>query len=155
MNVRRALPNESQALSELAVEAKGLWGYSTAQLAAWANDLRVSPESIISEPTFVVEEERSIAGVVQRNTKSTPWSIEHLWVLPSAAGRGIGSQLVRHVLHYANERGQRELLIDSDPQAEEFYLRLGGRKVGEVAAPIEGRPSRVRPQIVISAENAA
>jgi GNAT superfamily N-acetyltransferase len=155
MNVRRAVPSESQALSELAVAAKGFWGYPAAQLAAWASDLRISPESIISEPTFVAEVERRIAGVVQLSTKRVPWSIEHLWVLPSAARRGIGGQLVRHVIQYVHERGQRELLIDSDPEAEGFYIRLGARKVGEVAAPIEGQPGRVRPQFVVSTENAA
>lgn len=155
MNVRRALPSESKALSELALAAKGLWGYSAEQLAVWANDLRISPASIIFEPTFVIEEDDHIAGVVQLNTKDAPWSIEHLWVHPAAGRRGIGSELVRHVLRYARERGQRELHVDSDPQAEEFYLRLGGCKVGEVAAPIEGQPYRVRPQLLVSTENAA
>ena len=155
VNVRRALPSETKALSELALAAKGLWGYSAAQLAMWANDLRISPESIISEPTFVIEEGGHVAGVVQLNTKEVPWSIEHLWVHPAAGRRGIASQLVRHVLRYAHERGQPELQVDSDPQAEQFYLQLGGRKVGEVAAPIEGQPYRVRPQLLVSTENAA
>lgn len=155
MDVRRALPSESQALSELAVAAKGLWGYSPAQLAAWADDLRISPESIIAQPTFVAETDRLIAAVVQLSTERVPWSIEHLWVHPSAARGGIGSHLVRHALRYAHDRGQRVLLIDSDPQAEPFYLRVGARKVGEVAAPIEGQPDRMRPQFVVSTEIAA
>ena len=152
--LRRALANESQALSELAVQAKSTWGYSAAQLASWASDLRISPESIVTEPTFVVEADGGLAGVLQLDTTTVPWAIEHLWVHPSAGRRGIGSQLVRHALRYARERGERELRIDSDPQAEQFYTRLGARKVGEVAAPIEGEPGRVRPQLVISTENA-
>jgi ribosomal protein S18 acetylase RimI-like enzyme len=155
VNVRRALPSESRALSELALEAKGLWGYSAAQLAAWANELRISPETIVSEPTFVIEEEARIVGVVQLNTRNEPWSIEHLWVHPAVGRRGIGGLLVRHVLRYAHERGQRELQVDADPEAEQFYLQLGGRKVGEVAAPIEGRPYRVRPQLIVDTENTA
>jgi GNAT superfamily N-acetyltransferase len=155
VNVRRALPGESQALTELAFAAKALWGHLEAQLRAWANDLRISPESILSEPTFVIEEERGLVGVVQLGTKNRPWSIEHLWVHPAEVRRGLGSQLVRHVLRYARERGEPELQVDSDPQAEQFYLRLGARRVGEVAAPIEGHPSRVRPQLVLSTENAA
>jgi GNAT superfamily N-acetyltransferase len=154
VNVRRALPTESQALTELAFAAKALWGHSEAQLSTWANDLRISPKSILSEPTFVIEEEHGPVGVVQLGTKIRPWSIEHLWVHPSAVRRGLGSQLVRHVLRYARERGQSELQVDSDPQAEQFYLRLGARRVGEVAAPIEGQPSRERPQLVFSTENA-
>jgi predicted N-acetyltransferase YhbS len=154
VKVRRAHPSESRALSELALQAKSLWGYSAAQLASWASDLRISPESITSEPTFVVEEEGGLVGVVQLSTIEFPWSIEHLWVHPSAGRRGVGCQLVRHALRYAREQGQAELRVDSDPQAERFYVRLGARKVGEVPAPVEGQPGRVRPQLLVSTENA-
>jgi GNAT superfamily N-acetyltransferase len=155
VKIRPALPSEARALSDLAVASKALWGYSGAQLSAWRNELRISPESIASEPTFVAETESGIAGVVQLHTGTIPWAIEHLWVHPSAGRRGIGSQLVRHAIRHAREHGRAELTIDSDPQAEPFYLRLGARKVGEKAAPIEGQPGRVRPQLVITTENPA
>jgi len=155
VKVRRALPNESQVLSELALRAKSLWGYSEAQLASWSSDLCISPESITSEPTFVIEAEDCVAGVVQLGTNSSPWTVEHLWVHPSLGRRGIGGQLLRHALRFAHEHGQSQLTIDADPQAENFYARLGALKVGEVAAPIDGQPTRVRPQLVVSTENAA
>jgi ribosomal protein S18 acetylase RimI-like enzyme len=155
LNVRPALPGESQELCELALASKGSWGYSEAQLAAWADDLHISPESIVAEPTFVLQDESRIAGVVQINTKVVPWSIEHLWVHPSSGRRGIGRQLVEQALRYSRERGQGELQVDSDPHAEQFYLKQGARKVGEVAAPIEGQPNRVRPRLLLSTRNVA
>jgi GNAT superfamily N-acetyltransferase len=155
VNIRRARPSESTALSELAIAAKSIWGYCADQLAEWADDLRISAESIVDEPTFVAEEGGRILGVVQLCTKKSPWAIEHLWVHPTATRRGAGSRLVRYVLSHAHHRGQRELNIDSDPQAEQFYLRLGARRLGEIAAPINGQPSRVRPQLVVSTENVA
>lgn len=154
MSIRRALPSESKTLSELAA-AKAVWGHSAAQFALWASDLYISPESIDGEPTFVAEQEDGhIAGVVQLCTQDR-WAIEHLWVHPSAMRRGVGAELVRHALSYARERGQHELEVDSDPQAERFYLRLGARRVGEVAAPVEEEPGRVRPQLVLSTAHSA
>jgi hypothetical protein len=35
--------------------------------------------------------------------------------------------------------------ILSDPYAEPFYLKLGARRIGEVASPMEGAPSRTLP----------
>jgi GNAT superfamily N-acetyltransferase len=155
VNVRRARPTESEELSALAVSAKALWGYSEQQLALWSSELRISPESIVREPTFVAEERSHPVGVAQLDTKAHPWVLECLWVHPSAVGRGVGSVLVRHLLNYARAHGQSVLRIDSDPNAEVFYRRLGARRVGEVAAPIEGHPSRTRPQLMLSVENAA
>lgn len=154
MKVRRALPGESEALSTLAVDSKSLWGYSSSQLASWVNELRISPASIVDEPTFVAEEQNRIAGVVQLSTSVSPWSVECLWVHPSLSRRGIGSLLVRHALAFARSHDQRALHIDSDPNAEPFYVYLGARKVGAVPAPIEGQPARERPQLILSTENA-
>lgn len=155
VRVRRAHPSESQALSDLALRAKALGGYSQAQLASWASELFISPESIAAEPTFVAEADRGLVGVVQLATHASPWEIEHLWVHPSAMRQGVGSRLVQQALRYAHRQGQRELRVDADPLAEQFYVRLGARRIGEVAAPIEGEPSRVRPQLVVSTAHAA
>ncbi len=155
MNVRRACPTESEELSALAVSAKALWGYSAQQLALWSGDLRISRESIVAEPTFVAEEDARPVGVAQLDTKAVPWALECLWVHPSAVGRGVGTLLVRHLLALARANGQSALHIDSDPNAEAFYLHLGAQRVGELPAPMEGQPSRTRPQLTLSVENAA
>jgi hypothetical protein len=65
MNVRYARVNESEQLTALALAAKSSWGYSAGQLGAWADELRISAESIITEPTFVLEDEGHLLGVLQ------------------------------------------------------------------------------------------
>lgn len=155
MNIRRARPSESEELSALAASAKALWGYSAQQLALWSGVLSISPESIVNKPTFVAEGYARLVGVAQLDTSAHPWAVECLWIHPSAVRRGVGSLLVRHLLDYARAKGQTELRVDSDPNAEAFYLSLGARRVGEVAAPIEGQPNRARPQLALSVDNAA
>ena len=154
MNIRHARHSESEELSALAISAKAVWGYSAQQLALWSGALRISPESIASEPTFVAEEKSRLVGVAQLATSDRPWGIECLWIHPAVIRRGVGSLLMRHVLTHARANGQSELRIDSDPHAEAFYLRLGAHRVGEVAAPIEGEPHRMRPQLALRVENA-
>lgn len=155
MNIRRARPAESEELSALAVSAKALWGYSQRQLALWSDELGLSRESIVSEPTFVAEERSRLVGVAQLDTRVLPWAVQCLWVDPSSVRRGVGTRLIRHLLACARANGQSTLCVDSDPNAEAFYLGLGARRVGEVAAPIDGQPGRVRPQLILSVGIAA
>lgn len=155
MNIRRALPGESEELSALARSAKALWGYSAEQLAAWSEDLRICPKSLADQPTFVAEENNRLVGVVQLACHGTPWRIEHFWVRPEATRRGIGGALLEHAVVYAAQSGHTELHIDSDPGAEAFYLQHGARRVGVVPAPIKGQPDRHRPQLVLSTESSA
>lgn len=150
VNIRTAHPCESEELTCLAVAAKALWGYSERQLGLWSRDLRISPESIEKEPTFVAEECGRLIGVAQLNTEALPWALECLWVHPSAARRGVGAALVRRSLAYTRDHGQSGLRVDADPNAEEFYVKLGARRVGQVAAPVDGQPGRVRPQLMWS-----
>ena len=155
VNVRPAHPCESEALTSLAFAAKAFWGYSRQQLDAWSSELRVSPESIIEKPTYVAEGQGRILGVVQLNTSSTPWQVECLWVHPDGMRQGIGARLMCETVAYAQAHGQRELHIDADPNAEEFYLHIGARRVAALSAPIAGNPQRVRPQLMLVTDNAA
>jgi len=61
--------------------------------------------------------------------------------------RGVGRALVSHALQTASRGGASEVTVDADPNAEAFYLDCGAVRCGEVAAPIAGQPTRVRPQL--------
>ena len=45
-------------------------------------------------------------------------------------GRGVGRSLFLHALERTRALGFRALEIESDPNAEGFYLRLGAHRVG-------------------------
>ncbi len=65
--------------------------------------------------------------------------LEHLWVLPDAMGRGAGRSLFSHALARARALGFTSLQIESGPNAEGFYQRLGALRVGASITEIEGR----------------
>lgn len=50
-----------------------------------------------------------------------------------------------------SSRGAVEITVDSDPNAEAFYLACGASRRGKVPAPIAGEPHRVRPQLAFNA----
>lgn len=152
MEIRPAREDDLPVLNIIALAAKAHWGYTRAQLERWRPDLEVRRDQLAHRPVFVAEVDatRTIAGWVQIATDTTPWSLDSLWVHPPQMCRGIGAALIEFARAFAAARGRPELHIDADPNAEPFYLRCGARRVGEVAAPIDGQPARVRPQLRVA-----
>jgi GNAT superfamily N-acetyltransferase len=67
--------------------------------------------------------------------------LEHVWVDPASHGRGVGRALVEHALAEAHG----VIAVVADPNAEEFYVKLGAHRVGEIFAPMPGAPARKLP----------
>jgi len=147
--IRRAVPGDAKTLTRIAQAAKAQWGYSPRQLEAWRSELEVSAESLQWAPSFVAEVDGAAAGFYQLRADTDPPRLEHLWVDPVHMGVGLGSALVRHAQGLLADDGIAQLAIDADPNAEGFYLGLGARRVGVVAAPLAGQPDRVRPQLLL------
>jgi GNAT superfamily N-acetyltransferase len=62
-----------------------------------------------------------------------------MWVLPNAMGKGVGRSLFIHALDRAKALGFRKLEIESDPNAEGFYQRMGAQRVGVSIQDLEGQ----------------
>jgi GNAT superfamily N-acetyltransferase len=153
LNIRIALPGEAESLSKIAWDAKAAWGYTSAQLEIWRVGLTLTRESIASLPTYVACNRDEAIGFYQINTSVQPVELEHLWILPSVIRQGIGRTLLKHAADYLQRAGIENLLIDSDPNAKAFYTACGAMQVGARAAPIDGDPSRVRPQLRLATSN--
>jgi len=149
MHIRKAHVAESDTLSAIAYASKAHWGYPPAVLDSWRHDLSISADSIARHPTFVCEVRGEIAGFYQLILGEGECSIEHLWVLPSFMGKGVGRSLLAHAVEQAARCGATHVAIDADPNAEQFYVACGAVRCGVVAAPIDGEPERVRPQLRI------
>jgi GNAT superfamily N-acetyltransferase len=151
MSFRRAQPDEAEFLTHLVMEAKANWGYSAAQLEAWRPSLTVTAEQLRSQPAFVLETDRAV-GFYSLRVVDGACELDNLWVIPSEVGRGHGRELLTHAINVARSMGLREIAIDADPNAADFYLHCGATVTGSVPAPIEGQPGRTRPQLRLAAE---
>src|SRR6266568_5824580 len=86
MQIRRAHESEAPRLSSIAFESKAHWTYSSSQLAAWRDELTVSPGAVSSCPTYVAELEGRVVGFFMLVPSSPNWRLEHFWVSPRAWG---------------------------------------------------------------------
>ncbi|GGC60889.1 GNAT family N-acetyltransferase [Undibacterium terreum] len=156
MGIRKAVAADAPAMSALAMQSKQHWGYSAEQMEKWRDDLHISPQMLAETHAYVMELDREIAGFYVLSiafadaSSATPASqLEHLWIAPEYMRQGQGRALFAHACNVARRLESRQINIDADPYALDFYIACGAQKVGEIAAPIEGDASRVRPQLVL------
>ena len=124
-------------LSEIAFAAKRHWGYPDRWMESWRDALRIAPEFIAGNETFSAFVDGQTVAFYGLGRKDGRVHLLHLWVLPEWIGRGIGRSLFEHALERAKALGFREFEIESDPNAEGFYLRMGARRVGANVHTVE------------------
>ena len=145
IQIRRATPSDSERATELARAAKAHWKYPADWLASWHADLAITAEMIDRHPTFVASLGDRVVGVCQLQEADERVMLEHVWVDPEVHGRGVGRALVEHARNFA----PGVMMVVADPNALGFYIKLGARRVGDVAGPMPGAPDRTLPLLEI------
>ena len=138
--ILRATPDQAETLTRIAVAAKRHWDYPDRWIQIWSPLLTISPEFIETHDTYVAYLGEEPVGVCAISIEEDRASVEHLWVLPDFMGRGIGTALFRHALSRCEDLGVRVLEIESDPNAQGFYERMGAKVVGEHVGEVDGQP---------------
>jgi len=126
----RATTAESDALTGIAFAAKRHWGYPEEWIESWRELLTIRPEVIATHEMYVATSNDARIGFYGLEPKSGKVDLLHMWVLPRAMGQGVGRRLLLHAVERTRQLGFRMLEIESDPNAERFYLRMGARRVG-------------------------
>jgi GNAT superfamily N-acetyltransferase len=142
--IRRALPDEADALSALARRSKAHWGYDADFLVRVREAMKLRAEDIDRHEVWVVEDDEGIVAY-HRVIPGDPAELEDMWVDPSFIGTGIGRRLFEHAVERARDRGATALEIDSEPNAVGFYERMGAVRIGETPSAII--PGRVFPRM--------
>ena len=145
VEISRAGADDAGVLTEIAFAAKRHWGYPEDWIQRWRDVLTITPAYIAANRTFVARVEHGGAGgkivgfgAVQC-ALSGDWWMDHLWVIPSAMGSGVGRKLFEACEGEVRSRGALRLNIEADPHAEEFYSRMGVRIVGRKPAFMDGQ----------------
>ncbi len=139
IEIRRALSSEASVLTEIAFAAKRRWDYPEEWILLWSEDLTVDNTYIEEHYVYTASEDSRVVGWCALSIGQESLSIEHCWVIPDSAGRGIGRMLVDQAFALAAELNWPALSVISDPNAEGFYRQLGFRRIGERPSVPEGR----------------
>jgi GNAT superfamily N-acetyltransferase len=143
--LRRARPDERAALSALCVSAKAAWGYPPAFIERCRPSLEIAAEAIAAGRVLVaVDAADRPLGVAQLGIQDGRAELERLFVAPRAWRRGVGARLLRAMIAAARAAGCRELGLDADPNAAQFYASLGFARDGWAVSEVE--PDRLLPR---------
>lgn len=134
--IRDARRADLSVLTTIAHQSKQHWGYPSAWMSAWEDQLTILPMDLTTQRIFVAESDGQAVGFCSVSHEDTTWSLEHLWVRPDRLGRKIGQALMNRAADYIAQQGGTTLSIESDPNALGFYLRLGARQIGKVPAHV-------------------
>lgn len=137
--IRRALPDEAETLTRIALDAKRYWGYPEHWIKHWESDLTVSSDFIRDNQVYVAEREGEIRGFYALCVSDNKAELEHMWVTPSAIGTGVGKELFLDAMDRAATLEVREIEISADPNAAGFYERMGASQIGETESNIDGQ----------------
>jgi GNAT superfamily N-acetyltransferase len=141
--IRRALPHESELLTRIVHAAKRQWNYPESWIQAWRKHLTITAAYIAENDVHVIEDGGEVKGFHAVSMHGSAAWLEHLWVAPKSMRQGLGRELFVHSTKTARARGASDLQIESDPNAEGFYLKMGARRVGEISSVMEGEPRSV------------
>ena len=139
MNVRRAESGDAQAIAGVVRAVYDEYEF-TWDADGYHGDLRDAATHY--DAFWVAEIDGAIAGTVGLDLSDArvgglpgcDCSLERLYVLDSARGRGAGSALMRAVLDEARAQGRRRLAVWSDKRfddAPRLYERFGARVEAE------------------------
>lgn len=142
ISVRRAQPGDYAAAGDVAVAAyRGI----DPQLGTYESRLRdvagrnaqafvlvaIGDGKVVGTATYVSDPSSRLAESDDPNDAG----LRMLAVAPDAAGRGVGTALVRHTLDLAQRDGRRRLVLLTRPQmraAHAIYERLGFTRAPEL-----------------------
>ena len=138
MENTRARPDDAETLTQIAHAAKRHWGYPETWIAAWRDILTMRPEFIAANVAYIAVENARPVGFYVLTKEPDGLHLDHLWILPSSMGRGIGRALFEHAAAEVKRLGFRSMKIEADPNAEAFYERMGAVRVGTSTSEICG-----------------
>lgn len=148
MKLRKAVPEEADTLSDIALQSKRHWGYPENWIERWKDDLTITPEFITAHEVYVATDGDDILGFCALVLKEGKAELEHMWVKPEHIGTGVGRALFMHAMERATALSANRLDISADPNAAGFYERLGATRIGDVQSEIEEQP-RVLPRLSV------
>ncbi|WP_035653124.1 GNAT family N-acetyltransferase [Flavobacterium sp. ASV13] len=140
MIIEKANITDNEILTSITKKSKAYWGYSDEQIQKWDKNLTISQDYIRNNNTFKLIENDFIIGYysyVFENEKIV--KLDNLFILPEHIGKGFGRYLLLDFLNKMKAEKIERIILDSEPNAESFYSKMGFVKIGEFETSIKNR----------------
>ncbi len=142
--------DELEDLSQLCLRSKAVWGYDEAFLDACREELSITSDDLRDTLLQVADDGADgsgILGLAQLSIDGNDAALDKLFIDPLKLRTGVGKRLFEWAVQTARSKGAGRMIIEADPEAAEFYRRMGARDAG--TAPSAAIPDRFLPRLVL------
>ena len=140
MTFRKAEESDAKDLTELTIRSKAYWGYTPEQIAEWRADLTIYPEYIAQEEVYILTIEKVLIGYysfIRLNHQKV--KLDNIFIAPNYIRQGYGNILMNAFFNQVRDRGFKTIRLDSEPNAENFYKKLGFKVIGQLESTLKNR----------------
>ncbi|SFB94886.1 Ribosomal protein S18 acetylase RimI [Kaistella jeonii] len=138
--IEKATEKDHLTLTEITVDGKAFWGFSKEELSKWKNELTITPEYIAENETYNLVLDSSIVGYysflkIDENTLL----LDNLFLFQKVIGKGFGKLLMQNFLKRAKSLNISNIILEAEPNAENFYKKFGFSTYDHRESVIKGR----------------
>ncbi|RXM46169.1 GNAT family N-acetyltransferase [Flavobacterium sp. YO64] len=140
MIIEKANITDDEILTSITKKSKAFWGYSAEQIEKWNKNLTISKDYIKEHNVYKLTVNNLIIGYYSYFFKDEKEiELDNLFILPEYIGKGLGKYLVLDFLNRIKDQKAERIILDSEPNAEDFYAKMGFVKIGEFETSIKNR----------------
>ncbi|OXA98933.1 hypothetical protein B0A75_12760 [Flavobacterium oncorhynchi] len=140
MTIEKANIIDDEILTSITKKSKAFWGYSAEQIQEWDKNLTISQDYIKEHNVYKLTVNNLIIGYYSYFFKDErEIELDNLFILPEYIGKGLGKYLVLDFLNRIKDQKAERIILDSEPNAEDFYAKMGFVKIGEFETSIKNR----------------
>ena len=140
MVIETASIDDCEVLSGIAWRGKAYWGYASAQLASWREDLTITQDYVMQNDVCKLVDKGAVIGffsleVLDQETVK----IGFLFLEPKFIGQEHGKMLMRKITDVCVHASVKRIMVDADPNAKGFYEHFGFVQYAQMASLIPNR----------------
>ena len=140
MRIEKAINIHAKELTELTIRSKFYWNYEEKQIERWKEELTITAKYIEENQVYKLIDNEVLVGFYAYNPENnTDIKLNFLFVEPKFIGKGYGKILMMDFLKRLEKTKFKRVILDADPNAENFYSRLGFRVIGKLKSSIKDR----------------
>jgi N-acetylglutamate synthase-like GNAT family acetyltransferase len=140
MKIKKAITTDAKNLTELTIRSKAHWNYGVQQIEAWRDELTITEEYIDENHIYKLEIDKQLIGFYAYQAENaTSIKLNYLFIEPKHIGKGYGQLLMTDFLRRIKNSKFERVILDADPNAEQFYSKLGFQVIGQLKSAIKDR----------------
>ena len=140
MKVEKANITDAEKLTRLTLKSKSYWNYSEEQMDKWRPELTITSDYIVKNEVYkLIIDDQLIAYYAYFRVDKEKVKLDNMFINPEFIGRGYGKWLIDDFIKRVKRSGFTKIELDADPNAKEFYEKLGFLEVGKTRSSISNR----------------